>query len=77
MPILAALGAVKDAPVVENGQLMIGKLMSVSVTFDHRFIDGAHAASMARVLRTFMEDPFSHFDPLDGIPTPPPITGAS
>jgi pyruvate dehydrogenase E2 component (dihydrolipoamide acetyltransferase) len=60
VPILVALGAVRDAPVVNDGKLAVGKVMNVSVTFDHRFIDGAHAAGMARILRAFMEDPAAH-----------------
>ena len=57
VPLVVALGAVREAPVVEGGRLVVGKLMNVSVTFDHRFIDGAHAAAMARTVRAFMENP--------------------
>ena len=70
VPILVALGAIKDAPVVDGGQLAVGKVMSVSVTFDHRFIDGAHAASMAKIIRAFLDDPWSHLDP--EVPSSPP-----
>jgi pyruvate/2-oxoglutarate dehydrogenase complex dihydrolipoamide acyltransferase (E2) component len=61
VPILLAMGAVKDAPVVDNGQLVPGKLMKINATFDHRFIDGAHAAIMAKVLRRWLENPEEHF----------------
>jgi pyruvate/2-oxoglutarate dehydrogenase complex dihydrolipoamide acyltransferase (E2) component len=64
VPILLALGCIKDTPVAEGGKLAIGKVMNVSVTFDHRFIDGVHAATMAKVLRSWLEDPHAHFDPL-------------
>lgn len=64
VPILLALGAVKDVPVVEDGAIKAGKVMKINATFDHRLIDGAHAAVMARSLRNFLEDPFSHYDPL-------------
>ena len=64
VPILLALGAVKDQPVAENGQLAIGKVMKINATFDHRFIDGAHAAVMSKVLRRYLEDPFTHLDAL-------------
>jgi len=43
---------------------MVRKVMKVNATFDHRFIDGAHAAVMARVLRAWIEHPFKHFDPV-------------
>ncbi len=62
VPILIALGAVREAPVVEHGQIKVGKLMRVNATFDHRFIDGFHASVMSRVLRQWMEHPFEHFD---------------
>jgi pyruvate dehydrogenase E2 component (dihydrolipoamide acetyltransferase) len=64
VPILLAVGAVKEQPVVENGQLIVGKIMKVSATFDHRFIDGFHAASMSKILREWMEQPYEHFDKL-------------
>ena len=67
VPILLAPGAVKDAPVVDNGQVVAGKVMNVNATFDHRFIDGFHASVLSSTLREMMEDPFAHFDPLDDV----------
>ena len=64
VPIVLAMGAVLDAPVVEDGRVVPGRVMKVCATFDHRILDGAHAAIMVRTLRDWMEDPFSHFDPL-------------
>ena len=62
--ILLAAGAVKEEAVVENGKIVVGKIMRVHATFDHRFIDGFHASVMSRVMRKWMENPFEHFDPL-------------
>jgi pyruvate/2-oxoglutarate dehydrogenase complex dihydrolipoamide acyltransferase (E2) component len=64
VPILLALGAVRDQPVVDNGQIVIGKVMKVNATFDHRFIDGLHAAIMSRVLHEHMDRPDEFFDKL-------------
>jgi pyruvate dehydrogenase E2 component (dihydrolipoamide acetyltransferase) len=64
VPILLATGAVKDVPVVEDGKLIPGKVMSVNATFDHRLIDGFHASVMSKVLKKWMEHPFENFDPL-------------
>jgi pyruvate/2-oxoglutarate dehydrogenase complex dihydrolipoamide acyltransferase (E2) component len=64
VPILVAVGAVKDAPVVENGALVPAKVMKVNATFDHRFIDGFHASVLSRTLREMLERPFESFDPL-------------
>jgi pyruvate dehydrogenase E2 component (dihydrolipoamide acetyltransferase) len=64
VPILLAIGAVRDVPVVEKGAIVPGKIMKVNATFDHRFIDGFHASIMSRVLRQWIEHPFEHFDKL-------------
>jgi pyruvate dehydrogenase E2 component (dihydrolipoamide acetyltransferase) len=64
VPILIALGAVREMPVADKGQVVVAKMMRVNATFDHRFIDGFHASVMSRVLRQWMEHPFEHFDKL-------------
>jgi pyruvate dehydrogenase E2 component (dihydrolipoamide acetyltransferase) len=64
VPILLAVGAVKDEPVVKDGQIVPGKIMRINATFDHRFIDGFHAAMMSKIVRKWLEDPFEHFDKL-------------
>ncbi|MFO0756942.1 MAG: 2-oxo acid dehydrogenase subunit E2 [Byssovorax sp.] len=69
VPILLAVGAVKDEPVVEKGAIVPGKVMRINATFDHRIIDGFHAAVMSRVLRAWLENPYEHFDKLDEEPT--------
>jgi pyruvate dehydrogenase E2 component (dihydrolipoamide acetyltransferase) len=65
VPMLLALGAVKDAPVVEEGKIVVGKVMRVHATFDHRIIDGFHASIMSRCLRRHMESPAEMFDQLE------------
>jgi len=64
VPIVMAMGAVLDAPVVDQGQVIAGRVMKVCATFDHRVLDGAHAAVMVRTLRDWMEDPYGHFGPV-------------
>jgi pyruvate dehydrogenase E2 component (dihydrolipoamide acetyltransferase) len=64
VPIFVAPGMVKDAPVVEDGKVIPGKIMNINASFDHRFIDGHHAAVMSKTLREAMEDPFNFFDKL-------------
>lgn len=66
VPLILALGAVEDSPVVDGDRVVPGKTMRVCATFDHRLLDGAHAARMARVLRAHFADPFAHYDPLPG-----------
>jgi pyruvate dehydrogenase E2 component (dihydrolipoamide acetyltransferase) len=62
VPILIALGAVHDAPIVDNGAIVAAKLMKLNATFDHRFIDGYHASVLSKTLRQMLEHPFDSFD---------------
>jgi hypothetical protein len=66
VPLLLALGAIREAPVVRDGRVAIEHTMKVCATLDHRVLDGAHAAAMADVLRAWIEDPFAHFDRIPG-----------
>jgi pyruvate/2-oxoglutarate dehydrogenase complex dihydrolipoamide acyltransferase (E2) component len=55
VPLLLAVGAVRDAPVVVDGQLAVAPVFKICATFDHRFIDGLYAAKMAKTLRRLLE----------------------
>ena len=61
VPILIAMGAVKDAAVVRDGVIVVRRIMKVSATFDHRFIDGFHAAIMSQVVHQWFADPDRYF----------------
>ena len=60
-PIFLAPGEIADEPVVEEGRVVPGKVLHINATFDHRLIDGAHAAELAGALRGALEDPFRAF----------------
>ncbi|HEU4727099.1 MAG TPA: 2-oxo acid dehydrogenase subunit E2 [Kofleriaceae bacterium] len=62
VPLLLALGAIRQVPVARDGRVALEHTMKVCATFDHRVLDGAHAAVMARTLRAWIEDPIAHFD---------------
>jgi hypothetical protein len=64
VPLLLALGAIRETPVARDGRVATERTMKVCATFDHRLLDGAHAAAMAKILRTWIEDPAAHFDPI-------------
>ena len=66
VPMLLAVGAVKEKPIARDGAVVIAKMLSINATFDHRLIDGFHAATMSRVLREWLEHPYEHFDKLEG-----------
>ena len=57
IPMLLSLGAIEDVPFVKDGEVSIRKEMVLCVTFDHRIIDGVHAAKMAKTLTTIFENP--------------------
>ena len=76
IPILLATGAVKEQPVVEDGKIVVGKIMALNATFDHRIIDGFHASAMSKVLKEWMEHPFEHFDKLESLPAAIPASVA-
>jgi len=68
VPIFVAPGAIRDAPVVENGQVVPGKVMKLCATLDHRLIDGYHASVLAKTMHDCLEDPFRHLDDIDSLP---------
>jgi pyruvate dehydrogenase E2 component (dihydrolipoamide acetyltransferase) len=54
-----AVGAVRQTPVVRDGQLAVGEMMSVTLSVDHRVSDGATAAQYLQELRRLLEAPMS------------------
>lgn len=58
-PEMAILGlhTIKERPAVVNGQIMARKMMYLSVSFDHRFVDGAEAARFMADLVRLVENP--------------------
>jgi pyruvate dehydrogenase E2 component (dihydrolipoamide acetyltransferase) len=54
---ILAVGATEQRPVVERGQLSVGWVMTVTLTADHRAVDGATAADFLRTLRRYLEEP--------------------
>ena len=54
---ILAVGSVKEAPVVVNGQVQVGTRMKATISADHRVTDGAEAARFMQVLGEFIENP--------------------
>ena len=59
VPLLVLVGAVRDAPVVRDGQIVAAKLLTITATIDHRFIDGFQGAALAKAVREVFADPGS------------------
>jgi pyruvate dehydrogenase E2 component (dihydrolipoamide acetyltransferase) len=58
-PEVAILGvhAIKQKPVVRDGSVVPGSVMNVSLSFDHRVVDGAIGAEFTRMLVRYLENP--------------------
>jgi len=65
LPEVAIIGVNKavERPVVLDGQIVIRKMMNLSSSFDHRFVDGYDAAMMIQELKTMLEQPATIFIP--------------
>lgn len=56
---ILAVGTIRDVPVVEKGQIVPGKRMKLTLSCDHRVVDGAKGASFLNTLKNYMEEPLS------------------
>jgi pyruvate dehydrogenase E2 component (dihydrolipoamide acetyltransferase) len=54
---ILAIGAGEERPVVVNGELKVGIVMTVSLSCDHRVVDGAAAAEFMASFKKYMETP--------------------
>ena len=57
--MILSVGAGEQRPVVKNGALAIATVMTVTLTCDHRVVDGATGAKWIAAFRTFVEDPMT------------------
>ncbi|MBW1867764.1 MAG: dihydrolipoyl dehydrogenase [Deltaproteobacteria bacterium] len=54
---ILAVGAIIDKPVAVDGGIKIRPMVNLTLTYDHRGIDGAEAGKFMRTLKSFVEDP--------------------
>ena len=54
---ILAIGGIKAIPVVKNGQVVPGNVMNVTLSCDHRVVDGASGAAFLNTFKTYMENP--------------------
>lgn len=54
---ILAVGAIREEPVVKNGQIVIGQRMKVTLSCDHRTVDGATGAAFLQTLKGMLENP--------------------
>jgi pyruvate dehydrogenase E2 component (dihydrolipoamide acetyltransferase) len=54
---IMAIGAIRQEPVVKNGEIVVGNRMKVTLSCDHRVVDGALGAQFLQSFKTYMENP--------------------
>ena len=54
---ILAVGGISQEPVVKNGQIVPGNIMKVTLSCDHRVVDGATGAAFLQTLKSLLEEP--------------------
>jgi pyruvate dehydrogenase E2 component (dihydrolipoamide acetyltransferase) len=54
---IMAVGGIKETAIVKNGQLVVGNIMKVTLSCDHRVVDGAVGAAFLKTFKGLLEDP--------------------
>lgn len=58
---ILAVGGIAQEPIVKNGQIVPGNVMNVSLSCDHRVVDGATGAAFLQTLKSYLEAPIKMF----------------
>ena len=62
VPVLVLVGAVEQRPVARAGSVIVRPMLTITATFDHRYVDGFQAAQFASAINAYCANP-SHFEP--------------
>src|SRR5690606_17037728 len=54
---IVGVGRIKQTPIVKNGEIVPGNVMKVTLSCDHRAVDGAVGSAFLQTLKGFLEDP--------------------
>ena len=54
---ILAVGGIKETVIVKDGQMKVGNLMKVTLSCDHRVVDGAVGSAFLQTLKGLLEDP--------------------
>jgi 2-oxoglutarate dehydrogenase E2 component (dihydrolipoamide succinyltransferase) len=54
---ILGMGRIADAPVVRDGSVVVRKVMYLSLTYDHRAVDGADAVTFLVEVKRLLEQP--------------------
>jgi len=67
VPVLVVIGAMREAPLVVDGEVVIRNQITLTATIDHRFMDGYQGGVLAKTIRQCFAAPWS----LEGHQAPP------
>jgi pyruvate dehydrogenase E2 component (dihydrolipoamide acetyltransferase) len=54
---ILAIGGIIQKPIVENGEMKVGNMMKVTLSCDHRVVDGAMGAEFLKTFKEILEEP--------------------
>jgi len=54
---ILSVGGIKETPVVKNGEIVPGNVMKLSLSCDHRVVDGATGSEFLQTLKAYLENP--------------------
>jgi pyruvate dehydrogenase E2 component (dihydrolipoamide acetyltransferase) len=54
---IMAIGAIRQEPVVKDGQIVVGNRMKVTLSCDHRVVDGAKGSEFLNTFKTYLQNP--------------------
>ena len=54
---ILAVGSIVEKPIVVEGEIKVGSIMKVTLSCDHRVVDGASGAAFLQTLKEYLEDP--------------------
>jgi len=54
---ILAIGGISQEPVVKNGAVVPGNVMKVTLSCDHRVVDGATGAAFLQTVKSLLEEP--------------------
>jgi len=54
---ILAVGTIVAKPIVKDGEIVVGNMMKVTLSCDHRVVDGAKGAAYLQTLKAYLENP--------------------
>ena len=66
VPVLILVGAIRKTPVANGDQVTVRPVLTLTATFDHRYVDGFHAAKFAKAVQDYLAAPAQFESALPG-----------